>query len=233
MELGLYPGKIKDMVGKTVSTNMKLLEAQARFAEGLIKRNSAVIVEITDARISSLQELTSAKSFTELYDNTLAFEGAVRDKVLGLYEDNSAASKEFRQEVKSLLEIDEMVAKVKCAADEVGDKVKSLTETTIAKAKDLSEDTLAKTKDFSDNGIAKAKDLSDAAIAKVKEVAGNFTVTARKTFTPVQPAVEKAAPKAAKKSATAPRKAPVTKKAAISPKAAPAEAAPAPAPASE
>ncbi|KJS07967.1 MAG: hypothetical protein VR73_07520 [Gammaproteobacteria bacterium BRH_c0] len=203
MALGISPVKIKDMVGKTVSTNMKLLEAQTRFAEGLLKRNTAAIVEITDARISTLQDLTSVKSFTELYDNTLSLEGTVREKMLSLYEDNTAASKEFQQEVKSLLEIDEMVVKIKSVSDDVSDKVKTLSETTAAKARDLSDSAIAKARDFSDSTLSKAKDLSDAAVTKVKDVSGSLSTSARKTFTPPKPAAKAPARKVAAKKAPA------------------------------
>ncbi|MFA5493949.1 MAG: hypothetical protein WC247_04155 [Porticoccaceae bacterium] len=179
MALGLSASKIKDTVDKVVSTNLKIIEAQGRYAEGLIKRNTAVMVEIADERLNSFQDLASAKSFTELYENSLAFEGTLRDKIIGLYQDNSTATKELGEEVKDLLEIDQFVTRVKDLSDDIGGKVK----------------------DFSDTAASKVKSLSDSAIAKVKDLssfpgAETPAPTRAKAKTATRKVVEKKAPAA-------------------------------------
>lgn len=175
MSQSLSTSRIKNAVDKAVSINLGIIKAQGRYAEGLIKRNTAAVVEIADARVNSLQDLVSAKSFTEFYENSLAFESTLRDKVIGLYQDNGTATKELGEEVKELLEIDQLITKVKDLSEDVGDKVK----------------------DFSDTAVSKAKTLSDSAVAKVKELSG--VAPSAETAAPAQSVAKTAARKTAEK----------------------------------
>ncbi|HLS98688.1 MAG: hypothetical protein WDA10_06115 [Porticoccaceae bacterium] len=205
MALGLSPSKMKDMVGKAVSTNIKMIEAQGRYAEGFVKRNTAALVEITDARISSFQELVSAKSFTEVYENSVNFESTLRDKLMALYDDNTAAAKDLGEEVKELLEVDEMIAKVKDLSADVGAKVKDYSDSAAAKAKSFSEEVGGKVKGYSDSAVATVKSLSDSTLSKVKGMSSGL-----------KPAPAKPAPKAkAATKAKAPARKSVAKKAPV------------------
>ena len=206
MALGLSPSKMKDMVGKAVSTNMKMIEAQGRYAEGLFKRNTAALVEIADARISSFQELASAKSFSEVYENSITFETTLRDKLMGLYDDNTAAAKDLGEEMKELLDIDTMIAKAKDLSSEVGAEVKDYSDTATAKAKSLSDDVGGKVKDYSDSAVAKVKSLSDSTLAKVRGMSVSLKPTSAKPAPKAKAAAKPKTParKPAAKKAEAP-----------------------------
>ena len=188
MALGLSPSKMKDMVGKAVSTNIKMIEAQGRYAEGFVKRNTAALVEITDARISSFQELVSAKSFTEVYENSVNFESTLRDKLMALYDDNTAAAKDLGEEVKELLEVDEMIAKVKDLSADVGAKVKDYSDSAVATVKSLSDSTLSKVK-----GMSSGLKPAPAKPAPKAKAATKAKAPARKSVAKKAP-VEVAAP---------------------------------------
>ncbi len=149
MALSLSPSAMKGAVDKIVTTNLKLIEAQGRYAEDMFKRNTSTLMELADARITSLQELASARSFTELYDNSIAFESTLRDKLMGLYEENTTATKEFGGEVKELMEVDAVVTKAKALSGELVGKVKSVSGEVEGKVKSLSESALKKFQDLS------------------------------------------------------------------------------------
>ena len=142
MALGISTSKMKEMVEKTLSTNMKVIKLQSRFAEDLMKRNTAVMFEMADARIGHLQELTHIKSFSDLYENTLEIEGSMRDKIVMLYQDNTQSAKDFGEELKNVLEVDDMIARMKSFSESVGGKVKSASDTTVAKVNDISDATV-------------------------------------------------------------------------------------------
>ncbi len=106
MKLNTVPGKIKDFAETGLFTGKKAFELQTRYMEAFFKSNTAIVAELTDARISSLQETATAKTFSEFYESNVAFEETFREKMKSLYQENSQLMSDYQKEVKELIPFD-------------------------------------------------------------------------------------------------------------------------------
>lgn len=134
--------QMKEFSEKAYAANLKLLEAQSNFAESFFKRNASAAAEMADARLNGLNEMLSIKSFTEFYDASVSLEESLRDKATDLYEENTKAVKDYSEEMKSLLDVNEFVASTK----EFTEKAKSMAEEAYAQASSFSEEILEQAK---------------------------------------------------------------------------------------
>lgn len=134
--------QMKEFSEKTYAANLKLLEAQSNFAESFFKRNASAAAEIADARLNSLNEMLSIKSFTEFYDASIGLEESLRDKMTELYEENTKAVKDYSEEMKGLLDVNDFVTSTK----EFTEKAKSMAEEVYAQATSFSEEILEQAK---------------------------------------------------------------------------------------
>lgn len=140
MSFDFTPEKFQEYFEKVNEANTKAIEAQAKYFEGLLKRNGAVIAELADARVNSLQDLGGAKSFTEAYESNSSFEEVLRTRLQALYEDNSKALEELQAELKGLYNIDnDMLAQVQKVSEEVMAAARKATEDAVAAAKEAAE----------------------------------------------------------------------------------------------
>jgi len=145
MAFEFNPGKFQEYFEKINEANTKALEAQTKYYEGLVKRSGNAIAELADARVTSLQDLSSAKSFADAAETNASFEEALRAKLTALYEENAKALEDLQSELKSLYSIDnDLLAQVQKVSEEVVASAKKAAEDALAAAKEAAENFMPK-----------------------------------------------------------------------------------------
>ncbi len=140
MATDFTPAKFQEYFEKVTEANTKALEAQTKYYEGLVKRSGSVIAELADARVSSLQDLSGAKTFTDALETNSSFEEALRTKLTALYEENTKALEDLQAELKELYSLDnDLLAQVQRVSEEVVASAKKAAEDAVAAAQEAAE----------------------------------------------------------------------------------------------
>jgi hypothetical protein len=98
----LTPEKIQKFFEKVAKANVKAWQVQAKFFEGLVRRNTDCFKDLTEARMTSFKEMTEAKTFTQAFEANLAFEERVREDLGALQEDGIKAWETLAQDLQAL-----------------------------------------------------------------------------------------------------------------------------------
>ncbi|KJS07968.1 MAG: hypothetical protein VR73_07525 [Gammaproteobacteria bacterium BRH_c0] len=100
------PRKFQSYFEKVADTNVKAFEAQTRYFQSLLKRNAALMSEITANRVSKLKDLAASRDLSTAIKSTSESNHHTKEKMQQLYEENLAAWEELQTELKELYAID-------------------------------------------------------------------------------------------------------------------------------
>ncbi len=119
MALDFDPQKFQEYFEKAAKSNLKAWEAQTKYFEDLVKRNTTVFSDLAEARVNSFQQISGAKSFTEAFESNVNFEEVLRNKLQELYEENTKAWESLQEELKELHDLDnDLVSQIQKVSEE-------------------------------------------------------------------------------------------------------------------
>ncbi|MAT52808.1 MAG: hypothetical protein CMK32_16650 [Porticoccaceae bacterium] len=127
----LDPKKFQSFFEKVAETNVKAFEAQTRYFENLMKRNAALMSDLTASRINELKELAGTRDVSSAIKNSSAIQHDLQERMQQMYEENLAAWDELQTELKELYKLDndllnQMQASTKDWMVSTTEKVKSV-----------------------------------------------------------------------------------------------------------
>lgn len=77
-------------------------KAQAKYYDGLVRRNTKAMTELADARITSFKEMRESSTFNQAFEANLAFEEKVREGLVALQEANTKSWETLVDELKAI-----------------------------------------------------------------------------------------------------------------------------------
>jgi hypothetical protein len=83
------PENIKEFFEQAANAYGDAWKAQASYYDDLVRRNTKALTDLADARITSLNEMSDAKTFNQAFEANLAFEESVREGLVALQEENT------------------------------------------------------------------------------------------------------------------------------------------------
>jgi hypothetical protein len=98
----ITPDKIKDLLDTAIKSNTAAWNAQSKYFDDLVKRNVASFAALSDARVSSLQEISESQTFNQAFEANVAYEDAVREELRKMYDQNKQAWDELQDEIKAI-----------------------------------------------------------------------------------------------------------------------------------
>jgi hypothetical protein len=96
------PDKLSNLLESAISASTSAWDAQNRYFDELISRNFASFSKLSEARISSLREISESQDFNEAFEANFAYEDAVRDELKLLFEDNKNAWEVLQAELQAI-----------------------------------------------------------------------------------------------------------------------------------
>jgi len=125
MTMDFDPKKFQEYFEQAAKSNLKAWEAQTKYFEELVRRNTTVFSDLADARVNSLQEISGAKNFTEAFETNVSFEEVLRNKLQELFEENTRAWEALQAELKSLHSSDnELIGQIQKVSEEFVESAK-------------------------------------------------------------------------------------------------------------
>jgi len=116
MTTPMTPESIKQFFEQAAKAYADGWKTQADYLDGLVRRNTQCLTELADARVSSFQEMSEAKTFNQAFESNLAFEEKVREELVGLQEDNAKAWDSLVNNLKTIYTPSKAAPKAKAAA---------------------------------------------------------------------------------------------------------------------
>ena len=98
----MTPDKIKDLLETVIKNNTTAFAAQSQYFDTIVKRNMATFASLSDARVTSLQEINESQTFNQAFEANLAYENAVREELRKLYDDNQQSWEELQETLKNV-----------------------------------------------------------------------------------------------------------------------------------
>jgi hypothetical protein len=93
---------IQKFFEQAAKTNADAWASQAAYFDGLVKRNADCFKGLGDARVSSLKEMSEAKTFNQVFESNLAFEEKLREDLSALQEENIKAWEALMEDLKGI-----------------------------------------------------------------------------------------------------------------------------------
>lgn len=98
----MTPDKIKDLLDTAIKSNTAAWGAQSKYFDDLVKRNVASFAALSEARISSLKQISESQTFNQAFEANIAYEDAVREELKKMYEENRQAWDELQDDIKAI-----------------------------------------------------------------------------------------------------------------------------------
>jgi hypothetical protein len=93
---------IQKFLEQTAKANADAWASQTAYFNGLVKRSAECFKGLGDARISSLREISEAKTFNQAFESNLAFEEKLRDDLSALQEENIKSWEDLMENLKAI-----------------------------------------------------------------------------------------------------------------------------------